>query len=48
MSYTVRNAEGAPVAGEKIISQEMKDYADQYGFSIVNEATGETVYPEEG
>ena len=49
MSYTVRNAEGQPVAGEKILSQDMKDYTDQYeGFTTVNEATGETVYPEEG
>lgn len=48
MSYTVHNAEGVPVAGDAVLSQGMKDYADEIGGYITDDTTGDRVYPEEG
>lgn len=45
MSVSIK-VDGVAVAGDSTISQEMKDYADQRGGVIVDDATGAQLYPE--
>ena len=44
MAYTVRDAAGVVVAGDDVLDDVMKAAALLIGGSVVDEATGDTVY----
>ncbi|UAJ16139.1 hypothetical protein SEA_RIKSENGUPTA_48 [Microbacterium phage RikSengupta] len=46
MGYTVKDPQGNPVAGDGVVDQEMRDFADSIGGTIVDQDTGVVVYPE--
>ncbi|UVG33788.1 hypothetical protein SEA_HERCULESXL_3 [Microbacterium phage HerculesXL] len=51
MTYTLHDSSGQPVAGDATAGQPMRDRADELHGYIVDDTTGETIYPnysEEG
>ncbi|QZD98591.1 hypothetical protein SEA_JEMERALD_3 [Microbacterium phage Jemerald] len=48
MTYTVHNAQGLAVAGDSLLTDNMRDYVDDNGGHITDDNTGDVVYPEEG
>lgn len=48
MTYTVHEANGTPRAGDAVLSDNMKELADELGGYITDDTTGDVIYPEEG
>ena len=45
--YHIFDAEGVELAGDKNLSQSMKDFADERQAVIKDMATGQVIYPEQ-
>ena len=45
MTFTVRNAAGSDIAGDEVFDQSLRDRCDEAGGTIVDDSTGDVVYP---
>lgn len=48
MTVTLYDAQGTPVCGDAAVDQHMRDRCDDIHGYIKDDATGDTIYPEEG